>query len=150
MVLTVAAATGVAAGAGVVALAEQRMSSDIARAVIIAVAVLACTALAKWLWKAILRQMHATITDVNQGAIDELGAAIGKKIDDLSERNDQQHRDTAEQLGALEYQVRDVVRVQDEQAKRLDDGSTAMKSLLGQIDALAKHVGALRQQPPAA
>lgn len=147
--VTIAGVTGVAAGAGIVALVEQRLSSDIARAVIIAVAVLAFTALAKWLWKAILRQMHATISEVNQGAIDELGASIGKKIDDLSERNDQQHRDTAEQLGALEHQVRDVVRVQDQQAKRLDDGSTAMKSLLGQLDVLAADVAALRH-PPAA
>jgi uncharacterized membrane protein YccC len=150
-VVTIAGVTGVAAGAGIVALVEQRLSSDIARAVIIAFAVLTFTALAKWLWKAILRQMHATISDVNQGAIDELGASIGKKIDDLSTRNDQQHRDTAEQLGALEEQVRDVVRVQDEQAKRLDDGSTAMKSLLGQLNVLATDVAALRSpQSPAA
>jgi hypothetical protein len=143
-VVTIAGVTGVAAGAGIVALVEQRLSSDIARAVIIALAVLTFTALAKWLWKAILRQMHATISDVNQGAIDELGASIGKKIDDLSTRNDQQHRDTADQLGALEEQVRDVVRVQDEQANRLNDGSTAMKSLLGQLNVLAADVAALR------
>lgn len=147
--VTIAGVTGVAAGAGIVALVEQRLSSDVFRAVVIAIAVLVFSALAKWLWKAILRQMHATIKDVNQGAIDELGAAIGKKIDDLSTRNDEQHRDTAGQLGALEQQVRDVVRVQDEQAQRLNDGSTTMKSLLGQLDVLAADVAALRQ-PPAA
>jgi len=144
--LTIAAVAG---GATAVVIAEQELSSAVLRNVVIALAVAAVLYGGKWVWKAILRQMREEITSVNQDAVDALGVTLGRKIDDLSTRNDEQHKENGERLGSLEAEVRNVVREQDEQKRRLDDGSTAMKSLLGQLDLLAGDVAALRSRTSA-
>lgn len=139
--LTVA---GIAAGTGLVVVAEQRLSTDAGRAVVIAVAVAAGVALVKWVWKAILRQLRTEVQHANQPSIDEMRAELGRKIDDLSARNDEQHKENGDRLGALEEQMSDVVQVQKDQNDRLNRGSESMRSLLEQIDALAVEVSSLR------
>lgn len=124
--------------AGVVA---QSLTHDAGRAATIAVtgavAVAVVTAAAKWLWKAILRQMRAEIVAVNKDSID----ALGGKIDALADRNDEQHAEIEGRVAVVEANT-------EIHADRLDKGADRMAGIVATLETLQQAVAALRTNPP--
>lgn len=131
--------------AGVVA---QSLTHDAGRAATIAVtgavAAAVVTAAAKWLWKAILRQMRAEIVAVNQASID----ALGGKIDALADRNDEQHAENGARLQHIEGRVAVVEANTEIHADRLDKGADRMAGIVATLETLQQAVAALRTNPP--
>jgi len=130
-------------GVGAALLAES-LTHDTGRAASIAVGVAATVAVARWVWKAILRQMRAEIVSVNQASID----ALGMKIDALADRNDNQHAENGSRLEHIEGRVAVVEANSTIHAERLDRGSERMDTILSTLDTLQAAVSALRTNPP--
>lgn len=71
-------------------------------------------------------------------------AAVKPMIDALSDRNDQQHAETAEQLTDVRKRVAVVEANTEIHAERLDRGAERMDGIIVQLDQLATDVQALR------
>lgn len=161
MALPLIVPSSIGVGAGVFA---ESLSHDTGRAATIAVGVAAAVAVARWTWKAILRQMRAEITAVNQvsldkvaegnsAAVSQLSIDIGHKIDELARRNDVQHSENGRRLSLLETRVHGVEQGQDVSAAQVAAGASAVQALIGHLATLQSDVASLRtsigSQPPA-
>lgn len=142
MIVAPATIVGAGTASGLVA---ASLTHDAGRAAFIGIAVVATGALARWLWKAILRQMRAEIQAANQPNQDALEQAIGKRIDDLATRNDMQHAETAERLGSIEHRFAVVEANTQIHAERLDRGAERMSTMFAALDELQDAVKSLRR-----
>ena len=138
MIVTPAAIAGTGTASGLIA---ATLTHDIGRAAAIAVGVAFVMALARWLWKAILRQMRAEIQAANQPNMDGLEAAIGRRIDSL-------RTETADRLDSMEHRFAVVEANTQIHAQRLDSGAERMAEIRETLDGLAADVAALRSTPP--
>lgn len=145
MIVAPTAIVGAGTASGLLA---ASLTHEAGRAAFIGLAVVAAGAAGRWVWKAILRQMKAEIREAAQPNQDALEQAIGKRIEELSQRNDEQHGETAERLNSIEQRVAVVEANTQIHADRLDRGGTRMDDLIQALSELAGTVHELRKPIP--
>jgi outer membrane murein-binding lipoprotein Lpp len=119
----------VGVGAGATVLAAETLTTAVGRAVLIAVCVLAVTALVRWVWRAITNQLDTQLDAKLDAKIDALGEQIESKIGELSSQAQQRESDTNARLATLER-------------TRVDPA--VLQHIFTTLDTLSKSVAAIR------
>ena len=111
--------------------AAERLTTEAGRAAVIAVVVLAVTALVRWVWNAIVNQLGTQLDT----KIDALAVQLDSKMAEFTEQTKTRHDDANRRLLALER-------------TRLDPA--VLTHILSTLDTLSKQVGGMHNRAPTA